>query len=570
MICLFKNALKYFLYALALSGSTLAFAQAAAPAEQRIALLIGNASYRLDPLLNPVNDVRLMAESLKSVGFDVTVLENANLELTLKTVNDFTKKLEQRKGVGLFYYAGHGVQLDGENYLVPIDGSMEHEEEVRARSLKAQEVLQKMRRARNRLNLVFLDACRNDPFIKSNRSAGQGLARMDASLGMLISYATAPGSVAEDGKGSNSSFTKNLAATIREPGLRIEDVLKRVRTAVRSDTKGRQITWDNSAIEGDFYFLPEGTAAAGKVTTPAVALTAAAQPTANPARAIDTAQSGAALAQAQALDTQLKQRFTGLKVADLKPGMRFYVDPRWGSTLYKGGTGLVTQRINEIRGQTIVYDRMESLPHNEDNEPRLKRKFTFKAGALSYEHWRSIEGSEPDQTIIYMLGDDIIPLDEVEALKKLLIGKTVYPMRHFWYREVGKDWPLLETGRKFVPIKVVDVLPGGGGNLQARILFDDEQGVRTFFFTRLDNIASFIKATDPKATYPQVRTAMWPAIETASASIDMTAQEVLLSLGEPQNKRKVVKAEGAVETWRYYKRIVTLTDGRVTEVADNP
>jgi uncharacterized caspase-like protein len=571
MICLFKNAMRYFLSALAILASTLtstlAFAQATAPNEQRLALLIGNASYRLDPLLNPVNDVRLMAESLKSVGFDVTVLENANLEITLKTVNEFTKKLEQRKGVGLFYYAGHAVQLDGENYLVPIDGSMEHEEEVRARSLKAQEVLQKMRRARNRLNLVFLDACRNDPFIKSNRSAGQGLARMDASLGMLISYATAPGSVAEDGKGSNSSFTKNLAATIREPGLRIEDVLKRVRTAVRSDTKGRQITWDNSAIEGDFYFLPQGSSS---LATPAnagssqQALVKPSPPSA--ANSLSPEQTRAA----QASDEALAQRFTGLKVGDLTAGMRFYADPRWGSTAAKPDAGLVTTKLSQVRGQTMVFESMESLPHNEDNEPRPKRRFNFKAGAITYQHWRSIEGSQPDQKVIHMLGDDIIPLDEVEALKKLLIGKTVYPMRHFWYREEGKNWQLQDVGRKFVPLKVLDVLPGGGGNMQARIMFDDEQGQRTFFFTRLDSVGNFLRLSDPKAAHPQVRSSMWPTVETGNAAIDMTVQEVLLSLGDPQNKRKVVKAEGAIETWRYYKRVVTFTDGRVSEVADNP
>jgi uncharacterized caspase-like protein len=563
MIRLFQNALRYFLCAIAVAAGMSALAQNAAPAanEQRLALLIGNANYRLDPLLNPVNDVRLMAESLKSVGFEVMVLENANLEQTLKIVNEFSRKLEQNKGVGLFYYAGHGVQLEGENYLVPIDGSMEREEEVRARSLKVQEVLQKMQRARNRLNLVFLDACRNDPFIKSNRSASLGLARMDASLGMLISYATAPGSVAEDGKGSNSSFTKHLASTLREPGLRIEDVLKRVRTAVRAETKGRQITWDNSAIEGDFYFLPQGSKPS---TTPPV-LTAAQIP-----RPADTARATQTTAQAQALDAELAQRFTGLKVGELTPGMRFYADPRWGSTTFRQGVGSVTTKLSEVRGRTMIYEGMESFPHNEDNEPRPKRRFKFKAGDDSYMHWRSPEGSNPDQKIIHMLGDDIIPLDEIDALKKLIIGKVVYPMRHFWYREEGKAWQLQDVGRKYVPVKVVDVLPGGGGNLQARIMFDDAQGQRTFFFTRLDNIGNFLRLTDPKAVHPQVRASIWPAIETGGAVIDMTAQEVLLSMGEPQQKRKTVRSDGAVEVWRYYKRVVTFGEGRVTEVADGP
>ncbi len=549
-----------------------AHAQSADKPEQRLALLIGNASYRLDPLQNPVNDVRLVAQSLRAVGFEVMVLENANLEVTLKTVNEFSKKLEQNKGVGVFYYAGHGVQLDGENYLVPIDGSMEREEEVRARSLSAQEVLQKMRRARNRLNLIFLDACRNDPFIKSSRSAGQGLARMDASLGMLISYATAPGSVAEDGKGANSTFSKHLAATLREPGLRIEDVLKRVRTAVRAETKGRQITWDNSAIEGDFYFLPPGSqasAAPAVIATPAPVVAALTPPVAAASSAMrQAAPVDQSLAQAN--DDELAKRFAGMKIADLKPGMRFYVDPRWGPSNYKKPIGQVKINLNDLRGQTIVFERLETLPYDEDNSPRAKRRLTFKAGALTYELWLSIEGSNPDQTVLYALGDDLIPLDEVEALKKSLLGQTVYPMRHYWYQEVDKVWQLTQTGRRFVPLKVLDVLPGGGGNMQARVLFDDAQGNRMFFFTRLDRIASFLKLADPKAAYPQVRSTVWPTIEMAGASLDMTAQEVVLSLGEPQQKRKVVRGEGTVETWRYPQRIVTLTDGRVSELAEGP
>jgi uncharacterized caspase-like protein len=125
-----KPLLKFLLATTLMLHSLWASAQTPDKAEQRLALLIGNASYRLDPLQNPVNDVRLVAQSLRAVGFEVMVLENASLELTLKSVNEFSKKLEQNKGVGVFYYAGHGVQLDGENYLVPIDGSME-----RARSV---------------------------------------------------------------------------------------------------------------------------------------------------------------------------------------------------------------------------------------------------------------------------------------------------------------------------------------------------------------------------------------------------------------------------------------------------
>ena len=249
----------------------LAFVAASAPAlgaadaakwGRRTALVIGNGTYKSAPLTNPPHDARLMADALKAAQLRVIKLENASREAMLKAISDFGDEIE-KGGVGVFYYAGHGVQVRGENYLLPVDVTITREEEIRTRGVNAQEVLDRMASARNGLNLVFLDACRNDPFPRSSRGAAQGLAKMDAALGMLISYATAPGSVAEDGSAGNSPYTRYLASTIKSPGLRIEDVLKRVRSSVRQDTDGRQITWDNSSIEGEFYFVPgEGTAPA--------------------------------------------------------------------------------------------------------------------------------------------------------------------------------------------------------------------------------------------------------------------------------------------------------------------
>ncbi len=227
---------------------------------RRTALVIGNGTYKSAPLTNPPHDARLMADALKAAQFKVIKLENASREAMLKAISDFGDEIE-KGGVGVFYYAGHGVQVRGENYLLPVNITITREEEIRTRGVNAQEVLDRMASARNGLNLVFLDACRNDPFPRSSRGAAQGLAKMDAALGMLISYATAPGSVAEDGSAGDSWYTRYLAFTIKTPGLRIEDVLKRVRSSVRQDTDGRQITWDNSSIEGEFYFVPgDGTA----------------------------------------------------------------------------------------------------------------------------------------------------------------------------------------------------------------------------------------------------------------------------------------------------------------------
>jgi uncharacterized caspase-like protein len=221
---------------------------------RRNALVIGNSAYKVSPLPNPVNDVRLVATSLVASGFNVIKLENATQEQMLKAITDFGDEIE-KGGVGLFYFAGHGVQVGGQNFLVPVDARIEREEHIRTRAVNAQEVLDRMASAGNPLNLVFLDACRNDPFPRRTRAASSGLARMDAAQGMLISFATAPGSVAEDGAGRNSPYSRYLAESMKVPGLRVEDVLKRVRTRVREDTRGRQITWDNSSIEGDFYFV---------------------------------------------------------------------------------------------------------------------------------------------------------------------------------------------------------------------------------------------------------------------------------------------------------------------------
>lgn len=226
-----------------------------AQGERRTALVIGNGSYKNAPLANPVRDARLIAEALLAARFRVIRLENASRETMLKAIAEFGDEIDLG-GVGVFYYAGHGVQVRGENYLMPVDAKIDREEEIRTRSVNAQEILDRMAAAKNGLNLVFLDACRNDPYPRASRGAAPGLARMDAALGTLVSFATAPGSVAEDGGSANSPYSQHLAAAMHEPGLRIEDVLKRVRSRVREDTHGRQITWDNSSIEGEFYFHP--------------------------------------------------------------------------------------------------------------------------------------------------------------------------------------------------------------------------------------------------------------------------------------------------------------------------
>lgn len=224
--------------------------------ESRLALIIGNSSYKSSPLRNPVNDVRLMEQSLKDAGFTVLKAENASLRDMRRLVRDFGDKLKANGGVGLFYFAGHGVQVRGENYLVSVDSDIRAEDEVAEDSVNTSLVLEKMQTAGNRMNIVILDACRNNPFAASSRSAVNGLAAVNAPSGTLVAYSTSPGSVAYDGVGANSLYTQYLASALRQPGSRIEDVFKDVRAAVRKETGNKQTPWENTALEGQFYFKP--------------------------------------------------------------------------------------------------------------------------------------------------------------------------------------------------------------------------------------------------------------------------------------------------------------------------
>ena len=236
--------------------------------EQRLALVIGNGAYKASPLSNPVNDARAMAGALKETGFAVILKENASLKDMTLALREFGDKLKGG-GVGLFYYAGHGMAVKGRNYLIPVDAQIEREDEIAFNALDANAVLDKMESAGNRLNLAILDACRNNPFTRSFRSGSQGLAQMDAPVGTLVSFATAPGQVASDGNGKNGLFTQHLLENIRRPGLKIEDVFKAVRVSVRRDSEGKQVPWEASSLEGDFYFVAAPAVPAAAQAAPA-------------------------------------------------------------------------------------------------------------------------------------------------------------------------------------------------------------------------------------------------------------------------------------------------------------
>ncbi len=229
-------------------------AAAAATQARRVALVIGNNRYPSAPLLNPVNDARAMAKSLEAAGFQVILRTDANQREMLAAVREFGSRLKD-SGAGLFYFAGHGMQIKGRNYLIPVGADIEREDEVAYQAMDAQAVLDKMESAGNGTNLMILDACRNNPFARSFRSASQGLAQMDAPVGTMVAFSTAPGSVASDGQGSNGLYTQHLLGALQQPGLKVEEVFKQVRGAVRRESQGRQVPWESTSLEGDFYFV---------------------------------------------------------------------------------------------------------------------------------------------------------------------------------------------------------------------------------------------------------------------------------------------------------------------------
>ncbi len=241
-------------------------------AVERVALVVGNGGYdprHIPPLPNPPNDAQLMAGALEAVGFDVRLVIDSDIAGMRAEIEDFGKRLRRAGGdaVGLFYYAGHGVESRGANYLIPVGAEIESAVEFEIDAVPARWVLAFMEAAGNRLNIVILDACRNNPF-GTGRGAPQGLASMDAPSGSLIAYSAAPGQAATDGAGDNSPYTAALATRLAEPGLKLEDVFKRVRVAVEDATRGEQTPWENSSLRGDFYFVAAPATTDPVTTTP--------------------------------------------------------------------------------------------------------------------------------------------------------------------------------------------------------------------------------------------------------------------------------------------------------------
>lgn len=248
-----------FLHLLMGCAGLLLCALASAQVPKRVALLVGNAAYAGAPLANPANDASDLAAALKARGFDTVVALNSSRTDMTARIRSFVDKVEPG-AVALFYYAGHGMQVRGKNYIIPVDAKVQSEADVLDQGIEIDSILQRLEMKAAAINLVILDACRNNPF---TRSYGGGLASIDAPKGTLIAFATSPGKVALDGKGRNGVFTKHLLANIGLPGLKVEDVFKRVRIGVTEESRGQQVPWENTSLTGDFYFIaPSGEAAA--------------------------------------------------------------------------------------------------------------------------------------------------------------------------------------------------------------------------------------------------------------------------------------------------------------------
>jgi hypothetical protein len=240
----------------------------AAFAENRIALVIGQSNYRaVVALPNPANDARAVSQLLSEAGFEVLSAADLSQSEMREKIGDFAAQVAAKgpDTIALVFYAGHGLQIDGENFLVPVDVDPKREADIPLQAVRLNDILNTLTSVPSKMRIVLLDACRNNPFPSINQSAGHGLAIVDAKIGApgtFVSFSTSPGAEAEDGSGADSPYTSALLLAAKEPGLSIEDTFKRVRVSVNKATDGRQTPWDSSSLTDEFRFFPGSGAAA--------------------------------------------------------------------------------------------------------------------------------------------------------------------------------------------------------------------------------------------------------------------------------------------------------------------
>ncbi len=261
---------------LAAQGVLSAQAQTATPVpataakDRKLALVIGNGNYRNGPLKNPVGDAKVVADSLRTLGFDVVLRTDAGLADMLEAMQKFSNRAADA-AVRLVFFAGHGLQSRGKNYLLPVDADIKGEDDVAGRSADVGELIDRLSRVQHGINIVILDACRNNPFsggeivtadgrrLKFRGLASKGLAAIDAPAGTMVAFSTSPGGVALDNaKEENSLYTRHLIENMKTPGLPVELLFKQVRISVARDTQRMQVPWESSSLTGEFCFRADG------------------------------------------------------------------------------------------------------------------------------------------------------------------------------------------------------------------------------------------------------------------------------------------------------------------------
>ena len=412
-------------------GLLLLTLNAAVAQQRRTALVIGNATYKDSPLTNPVNDATDMAATLKRLGFDVTRLLNANLQTMEDTIEAFGLKLRQG-GLGLFYFAGHGVQIDGENYLIPVGELIGSQVQARSRSVAVGNILGAMRDARNEINVVILDACRNNPLPKSDRALQRGLAMPIAQTrGTLIAYATSPGETASDGNSRNGVYTQYLLQHITTPGLKVEDVFKNVRRDVDKATQSKQLPWELSSLSGDFYFTGPGSTSASAVLPPE-----AIQPPPTSSGPTKSSKLGTGDAGSQPRP--------GVKAVPLAAGAQPQLGPQVAVGVYPPTVQTPTPgrsfetRHNSIGMELVLIPPGEFMMGSENGDPDekplhkviIKNSFYLGKHEVTQAQWQEVMGTNPS----HFKGDPNRPVERVswkmaqEFIRKLneREGHTLY------------------------------------------------------------------------------------------------------------------------------------------------
>ncbi len=237
-------------------GSAQSSPPSSLPSLPKVALVLGNGKYKNAPLRNPVNDAKAIGATLNATGFAVTLRTDVGRAEMAAAVQAHVAELAKRKSVGLFYYAGHGIQLAWRNYMLPVDAEIETIADIQKQGVEVNGLLEGLGKAANAMNVIILDACRNNPFGNLTGINQKGLSQMDAPRNTLLAYATSPGNVASDGDGANGLYTENLLREMTVKEAKIEDVFKRVRLGVRRTSHGAQIPWESTSLEEDFYFIP--------------------------------------------------------------------------------------------------------------------------------------------------------------------------------------------------------------------------------------------------------------------------------------------------------------------------